>query len=285
MPKPRLGQHFLIDMSVLHKTLVAAELAPEDGVIEVGPGKGILTKQLVKLAGRVIALELDERLANGMHERLGHIANLEIRKADARYVSWPELSGELFSHGMQRIKLVANLPYYLATQMVLHALAPETNIATLVIMVQYEVAQRMLAQPGEKNYSSFSVAIQYLGLPRQIVKIPPSAFRPAPRVASAVVRIDRHPQPPIALQDPGAFFWLVREMFKHRRKTLRKCLIGSRSPITQEQWDAVLSEAGIDSQLRPESLSLPHFAHLTTSLLKHVPNFSSFLPPTSDLAE
>ncbi|NTV51486.1 MAG: ribosomal RNA small subunit methyltransferase A [Candidatus Firestonebacteria bacterium] len=269
MAKPRLGQHFLADTSFLTPILDAAEITPQDAVVEVGPGKGILTKALCAQAGHVLALELDERLANHLHERLGLKKNLEVRLQDARRVNWEETAAGLRARGFAQVKLVSNLPYYLATQMVIHALAAPQGCDRLVVMVQDEVARRMCAVPGGKDFSAYSVALQYYGVPSYIVKVPPQAFNPPPKVSSAVVRIDRRPAPPVVLSDPDAFFFIVHAMFTHRRKTVRRCLQGSAGVPGQADWDRALEKAGIDFRRRPETLSIEELANIVSALQAH----------------
>ncbi len=268
MAKPRLGQHFLKDASFLAKILKAAEVGPEDAVIEVGPGKGILTKALCRQAGLVLALELDERLADGLHERLGHLENLEIRKADARYVDWNTLGMELKQRGFAHLKLVSNLPYYLATQMVIHAMAAEHGVERLVVMVQEEVARRMDAVPGHKDYGAYSVAVQYYASTKYICTVPAKAFNPPPQVSSAVVRLDKRPAPALAVEDVDRFFYLVHAMFNHRRKTLRKCLTGAGGVPDQGAWDMIISRAGLDPSQRPETLSMEQLGRLYQESVK-----------------
>ncbi|MCK5241606.1 ribosomal RNA small subunit methyltransferase A [bacterium] len=266
MKKPKLGQHFLADYSYVLKAIQAAEIDEQDAIIEVGPGKGVLTKALLKKARHVIALELDERLANRLHEKLGHNDNLEIRLNDARYVDWSEINTELLQKGYQRVKLVANLPYYLASQMVIHVLAAKQSCNRIVVMVQDEVAKRMCAKPGTKEYSSFSIAVQYYGIPKYITKVPAGAFNPQPRVSSAIIRIDHREQPLVQVSDPNKFFFLVQAMFMHRRKTLRKCMQGIKNVPRQSEWEIALKGVSIDSQRRPETLSIQEIARLFTAI-------------------
>jgi len=262
---PKLGQHFLNDTRFIKPMLDAAALSEQDAVIEVGPGKGVLTKVLLKKAGKVLALELDERLAARLDEKLGEHANLEVRKADARRVAWPELVRELKAQGFADVKLVSNLPYYLATQMVIHALAAE-SVSRIVGMVQDEVARRMCGAPGTKDFSSYSVAVQYYGDPSYVIKVPPKAFLPPPRVSSAIVRIDRRQTPRVSVPDPERFFYLVHAMFTHRRKTVRNCLQGISNVPELPAWEAALAKAGIDPQRRPETLSMDEMAALVRAL-------------------
>jgi len=266
MKKPKLGQHFLIDRKYVGKAIQAAELKENDGVIEVGPGKGVLTKSLLKRAGYVLALELDQRLANRLHEKLGHFQNLEIRLQDARFVDWSAVSDELRQKGYQPVKLIANLPYYLASQMLIHVLAAENGCDRIVVMVQNEAAKRMCAEPGSKDYSAFTIAIQYYGIPKYLVKVLPQAFNPPPRVASALIRIDRRDKPLVEVKDPNQFFYLVHAMFTHRRKTLRKCLQGIKNVPALPVWEAALKAVGIDSHRRPETLSIQELSRLVAAL-------------------
>jgi len=266
LAKPRLGQHFLKDLSYLQPILKAAELGPQDAVIEVGPGKGALTRALTEHAGRVLALEVDARLADRLHERLGARTNLEVRQADARRLDWTALARELRVFGFSRVKLVSNLPYYLATQMVIHALAAPGGCDRLVVMVQDEVAQRMCAQPGGKDYSAYSVALQYYGLPTYVVRVPPKAFLPPPRVSSAVVRIDRRTEPPVSVADSERFLFIVHAMFTHRRKTVRRCLQGLTGLPAQPEWEHALAQAQVDPVRRPETLSVEELARIVNAL-------------------
>jgi 16S rRNA (adenine1518-N6/adenine1519-N6)-dimethyltransferase len=261
MKKPKLGQHFLSEYRYVLKAIQAAEIDDQDAIIEVGPGKGVLTKALLKKAKHVLALELDERLANRLHEKFGHNDNLEIRLKDARYIDWREMNAELLQSGYKRVKLVANLPYYLASQMVIHVLAANA-CDRIVVMVQDEVAKRMCAKPDTKEFSSFSVCVQYNGIPKYVTKVPPSAFNPPPRVSSAIVCIDRRKEPLVKVSDPDKFFFLVRAMFTHRRKTLRKCLQGTKNVPSLAEWETALKGVSIDSKRRPETLSIPEMANL-----------------------
>lgn len=273
MAKPRLGQHFLKDQRYIDKIMKAAELTEQDAVIEVGPGKGVLTKALCKEAGLVLALELDERLANGLHERLGHLPNLEIEKADARYIDWEQLTNRVRERGFRQVKLISNLPYYLATQMVIHALTPVHACERIVVMVQEEVARRMDALPGTKNYSAYSVAVQYYATTSYVITVPAKAFNPPPNVSSAVIRLDKREVPAVQVSNPDEFFFLVHAMFTHRRKTLRKCLQGSKGVPSQHEWDAIIAQSGIDPQRRPETLSMQEMADLfKNKQLEHVKN-------------
>lgn len=268
MAKPKLGQHFLKEERFVSKAVQAAELNQHDAVIEVGPGKGVLTKALCRSAGLVLALELDGRLADGLHARLGHLENLEIRQTDARTIDWQKLGSELAARGYQSMKLVSNLPYYLASQMVIHALAPSQGCQRIVVMVQAEVARRMNAEPGSKDYSAYTLAVQYYASTRLICTVPPKAFMPPPNVMSALICLDKRSQPALALADEDHFFYYVHAMFAHRRKTLRKCMQGATGAPSQAVWDEIIAQTKLDPKRRPETLTMQEFAQLIAAIKK-----------------
>jgi 16S rRNA (adenine1518-N6/adenine1519-N6)-dimethyltransferase len=262
MKKPRYGQHFLKHIHFAIKAVEEAELTSNEAVIEVGPGKGILTKYLLPKAGFVLTLEIESKFIDKLKEKFSGHENIEIRHADARFLEWDTLIDYLKGKGYARVKLVANLPYYMATQMVMHVLAAKAICSRLVVMVQDEVARRMCAPPGGKEYSSLSVAIQFYSTPRYVCKVPATAFAPPPLVSSAIVRLDRRVSPPVLVDSEEMFLYLVRQVFTHRRKTLRNCLQGLPQAPFQEKWEEALSAAGIDSQRRPETVSLEEFARI-----------------------
>lgn len=262
MKKPIYGQHFLKHIHFAAKAAEEADLTQEDAVIEVGPGKGVLTKYLLAKAGFVLALEIDQRFIEKLKEKFAGSQNFEVRHADARYIKWDEIIAGLRSKGHSQVKLVANLPYYMATQMVLHVLAAKMICNRLVVMVQDEVAKRMCAGPGGKEYSSLSAAVQYYSQPYYVCKVPAKAFAPPPLISSAIIRLDRRGSPAVRVENEEMFLYLIRLVFTHRRKTLRNCLQGLTQAPGQEKWEAALSAAGLDSQRRPETVSLEEFAVL-----------------------
>ncbi|MEW6517064.1 MAG: 16S rRNA (adenine(1518)-N(6)/adenine(1519)-N(6))-dimethyltransferase RsmA [candidate division FCPU426 bacterium] len=266
LKKPKYGQHFLKHIHYAMKAVEAAELSPEDAVIEVGPGKGVLTKYLLPKAGLVLALEIDSRFIDKLKEKFENHNNFEVRNLDARYISWDEVIGELREKGFKRIKLVANLPYYMATQMVMHVLASKARCDRLVVMVQDEVGRRLCSEPGSKDYSALSVAARYYSEPHYVCRVPAKAFNPPPLVSSAIIRLDKREAPQVHVSDEEMFLYLVRSAFTHRRKTLRKCLQGLERAPRQEYWESALARAGIDSQRRPETLSLQEFADINQAL-------------------
>ena len=245
-----LGQHFLTDRRVLARILEAADLSSEDTVVEVGPGRGILTRQLVKLARRVVAVEIDETLAARLPAKLGHPPNLTVLNADAR-------TADIGVEG--DYKLVANLPYYAANPIIRRFLEAARQPTRMVVMVQKEVAQSMTAPPG--RMTTLSVASQFYGSPRMVCAVPPRAFRPAPKVHSAVVSIDVNPEMRRRVDDESRFFKLVRAGFAAPRKQLRNSLAqGLR--VAGTEASELLSRVDIDARRRPGTLTVDEWIAL-----------------------
>ncbi len=253
-PRKALAQHFLVDSHILSRIVAAAQLASEDVVVEIGPGLGSLTRRLVSQVGRVVAVELDAALAASLPQRLGHPSNLTAVAADARTVSIAALVGEDTAY-----KVVANLPYYAANPIVRRFLEAEARPTLLVVMVQREVAHSMTAAPGEMTM--LSVATQYYAVPSLVCTVPPSAFRPPPKVTSAVVRLEPRPTPPVEVGDPAAFFALVRAGFAAPRKQLRNSLSQGLATASAEA-EQCLASAELDGRRRAETLSLEEWARL-----------------------
>ena len=255
MHKKALGQNFLVDHSFLEPVLSAAEISPDDTVMEIGPGLGALTRRLVERAKLVIAVEIDSRLAATLSRKMGNPPNLQVINADARFA---DLSGVL--EGAGRYKLVANLPYYAANPILRRFLeTEERKPSLLVVMVQKEVAESMVAKPGAMGL--LSVAIQVYGKPRIIYDVPPEAFNPPPKVNSAIVRIDIHQTPTVPKEDTKGFFDLVRAGFAAPRKQLRNSL-GLGLGVGSKDAQSLLERVSIDSKLRPEDLSLEDWQEL-----------------------
>ena len=247
-----LGQHHLVDAGVLSRILAAAELTEEDVVLEVGPGLGTLTRGLVERVSRVVAVEMDSRLAASLPQRLGHPANLVTIEADARTMDIGSLVGNEPGY-----KVVANLPYYAANPIVRRLLEAEPKPGLMVIMVQREVARVMVAEPGRMGL--LSVATQYYAQPALVCDVPPAAFRPPPKVMSGVVRLKIRPHPAVAVADREAFFDLVRAGFSAPRKQLRNSLshgLGLPGAVVGQ----LLEGLDLDGRRRAETLTLDEWA-------------------------
>jgi 16S rRNA (adenine1518-N6/adenine1519-N6)-dimethyltransferase len=249
-----LGQHFLVDNSILDRIAAAAELTPEDVVAEVGPGLGALTRRLVQQAGWVAAIEMDAELAASLPARLGNPSNLTVVEADARSVDIASLVGE-----ETRYKVVANLPYYAANPIIRRFLESEPRPSLMVVMVQREVAQSMIASPGEM--SILSVAVQYYAAPSLVCNVPPRAFRPPPKVTSSVVKLRLRERPAVEVADSAAFFMLVRAGFSAPRKQLRNSLAQGLG-VSGDEAGRLLAWAEVDGKRRAETLSLEEWAEI-----------------------
>jgi len=257
--KKGLGQNFLIDDSVLGDIVEGAEVNKEDFVIEIGPGFGTLTRALLKTAKKVCAIELDEMLFPILEEELKEFNNFELIHKDALKVDFNEVMGDEKS-----VKLVANLPYYLTTPIIVNLLTKGYDFKSLTIMIQKEVGERIDSEPNCKAYGAFSILVQYYCDTKILRLVPPSAFIPQPKVESIVIRLDRLKQPKVKVNDEALFFSIVRKSFNMRRKTLWNGVkdIG----IDKEDLLKCFEKANIDPKRRGETLSLQEFAALSDEI-------------------
>ena len=253
----KLGQNFLIDENVVRQIVAAAELSEADTVLEVGPGIGTLTQGLAESKARVVAVELDTRLLPVLATTLNGYDNVRVVHGDILKVNIME------EVGAPSFKVCANLPYYITTPIIFALLEKRLPMERLVAMVQKEVAERMAAQPGGKDYGALSVAIQYYTEPEIAFIVPPTSFIPAPAVDSAVIVCKRREKPPVEVCDEGLFFRVVKAAFSLRRKMLSNSL--KNMGIKSEQVAKWLELAGVDGKRRAETLSLEDFAKLTNS--------------------
>ena len=251
-PRKALGQHFLRDAGVLGKIVAATEVEAGDLVLEIGPGTGALTRRLVERGARVTAVELDSRLAGELPERLGHPTNLAVIEADARSLDL----GQALPPGAA-YKVVGNLPYYAANPIMRRFLEASEKPRLMVLTLQEEVAQSITAGPGRMGL--LSVAVQYYAQPRLVCRVPPQAFRPTPKVTSAVVRLDVRLRPAVDVGDEEGFFALVRGGFSAPRKQLRNSLAQGLG-IAADAASRVLEDASVEGNRRPATLSLDEWA-------------------------
>jgi 16S rRNA (adenine1518-N6/adenine1519-N6)-dimethyltransferase len=252
--KKGLGQHFLVDDGVLRTIIEAAELSPNDLVVEVGPGLGILTEELAKRAKKVIAIEVDNKLASALSQSLSHLSNLTIINADVLQVELGELGGADLGY-----KVVANLPYYIAAPVLRHFLESPVKPRRMVIMVQKEVAQSIAAAPG--RMSILSIAVQLYGKPTIVAYVPTHSFYPAPKVDSAILSIDVYEQPMADVEDVARFFQLVRAGFSAPRKQLKNSLALGLS-LPAESAAALLDRTQISPKRRAETLTIEEWTKL-----------------------
>lgn len=256
----KLGQNFLIDEDIVRRIVAAAELTPADTVLEVGPGIGTLTQGLAESGAQVVAVELDKRLLPVLDTTLAGYENVRIVSGDILQV---DIMREV---GAPDFKVCANLPYYITTPIIFALLEKRLPMERLVAMVQKEVAERMAAQPGGKDYGALSVAIQYYTEPEIAFIVPPSSFIPAPAVDSAVIVCKRRSQPPVQVCDEDLFFRVVKAAFSLRRKMLSNSL--KNMGVKSEQATRWLELAGVDGKRRAETLSLEEFARLTNTFFQ-----------------
>lgn len=259
-PNKRLGQNFLIDKNILQIIGDTAAVGPTDTVVEVGAGLGTLTGLLSQRAQKVIAIELDRGFIPVLRENLAAYDNVRIICGDILKL---DLKQEL-SSGDQEVKVVANLPYYITSAVIMKLLEEDIFLDKIVVMVQREVAQRLVARPGEKAYGILSLAVQYYTMPEIVKVVPATAFYPRPDVASAVVRLAVRQSPPVEVGNRDLFFRIIRGGFRQRRKTLLNSLQGEfRSDFTREELLGFLNKAGIDPVRRGETLHLDEYGQLS----------------------
>lgn len=268
--KKSLGQNFLVDRNILEKIVATANVTKNTGVIEIGPGFGALTEKLAQQARKVVAFEIDERLIPILHETLNNYDNVKIIHSDVLKANINAAIEEHFTR-KEDIMVVANLPYYVTTPILMKLLEEKLPIRGIVCMIQKEVAERIAAEPNSKEYGSLSIAVQYYAQVETSFIVPSTVFIPKPNVESAVIKLTRHEHPPIKVSDEPLFFEVIRAAFAQRRKTLVNNLTNNlRLQFSKQQIEAVLIEANIDPKRRGETLSIQEFATLTDGLKQHM---------------
>ena len=265
MFQKKFGQNFLIDTHVLEKIISAAGITKNDCVLEIGPGIGTMTQYLAENAGHVVAVEIDRNLLPILNETLADYDNVTVINEDILRVDIKALAEEY--NGGKPIKVVANLPYYITTPIIMGLFESGVPIDNITVMVQKEVADRMKEGPGSKDYGALSLAVQYYAEPEIVANVPPNCFIPRPNVGSAVIRLTRHKEMPVQVKDPALMFKIIRASFNQRRKTLQNGLgNASELPYTKEQIAAAIAEMGLTPTIRGEALSLAQFAQLSDIL-------------------
>lgn len=264
----KFGQNFLIDPHVLDKIIGAAGVTKEDMVLEIGPGIGTMTQYLAEAAGKVVAVEIDNNLIPILKETLADYDNITIINEDILKVDIKKLAEEY--NGGRPIKVVANLPYYITTPIIMGLFESNVPIDNITVMVQKEVADRMQVGPGSKDYGALSLAVQYYAEPYIVANVPPNCFIPRPNVGSAVIRLTRHKEMPVQVTDPKLMFRLIRASFNQRRKTLQNGLNNAPDiSFTKEQIIAAIESLGVPATIRGETLDLKQFAQLANYFTEH----------------
>ena len=264
----KYGQNFLIDIRVLDKIIAAAEITKDDVVLEIGPGIGTMTQYLAQAARQVIAVEIDANLIPILKETLQDYSNVVLLHNDILKVDITELARQ-YNQG-RPIKVVANLPYYITTPIIMGLFEKEVPVDNITVMVQKEVADRMQTGPGSKDYGALSLAVQYYAKPYLVANVPQNCFLPRPSVGSAVIRLTRYAAPPVQVKDTALMFRIIRASFNQRRKTLLNGL--SNSPeldFSKEQIAAAIEALKLPAAVRGETLTLNQFAQLADTLSQH----------------
>ncbi|MCI8270370.1 MAG: 16S rRNA (adenine(1518)-N(6)/adenine(1519)-N(6))-dimethyltransferase RsmA [Lachnospiraceae bacterium] len=257
----KYGQNFLIDTHVLDKIIAAANITKNDMVLEIGPGIGTMTQYLAEAAGQVVAVEIDDNLIPILEDTLKDCDNVTIIHDDILKVDLSHLATQ-YNSG-RPIKIVANLPYYITTPIIMSLFEKDVPVHNITVMVQKEVADRMQVGPGSKDYGALSLAVQYYAEPYLVANVPPNCFLPRPKVGSAVIRLTRYMKPPVIVQDSRLMFQLIRASFNQRRKTLQNGLYNyPELPFSKDQIAMAIADLGLPPAVRGETLTLAQFARL-----------------------
>ncbi len=264
--KKSLGQNFIIDANILRKMIHEAQIDQNSGVIEIGPGIGSLTEQLALAANKVVAFEIDQRLLPVLEDTLGDYDNIKVIHEDFLKADLHKTIHDQFEPGLS-LQIVANLPYYITTPILMNILEQKMPIERITVMLQKEVADRMAAVPNTKEYGSLSIAIQYYTEARIVMDVPKTVFIPQPNVISSVLQLEKRDQPLVEVSNEPLFFSIVKASFRHRRKTLRNNLVSYlKDSCTSDEINQVLQSAQIDGKRRGESLTIQEFAQLANEL-------------------
>lgn len=262
----KYGQNFLIDANILAKIVEAAQITKEDCVLEIGPGIGTMTQYLAEAADRVVAVEIDRELIPILEETLSPYDNVKVLCEDILKVDLAALAAE---NGGRPLKVVANLPYYITTPIIMALFESGMPLTSITVMVQSEVADRMQTGPGSKDYGALSLAVQYYAKPEVVARVPASCFLPRPNVDSTVVRLTRYEKPPVETADEAFLFAVIRASFNQRRKTLANGLANAGGlGVTRGQVETVLADMGLSTMVRGETFTLERFAELSDRLLQ-----------------
>ena len=261
----KFGQNFLIDAHVLNKIIASADITKDDCVLEIGPGIGTMTQYLAEAAGKVVAVEIDRNLIPILSETLADYENVTVINEDILKVDIAKLAEE--KNGGRPIKVVANLPYYITTPIIMGLFESHVPVESITVMVQKEVADRMQVGPGTKDYGALSLAVQYYAEPYIVANVPPNCFMPRPKVGSAVIRLTRHAQTPVQVENEKLLFQIIRASFNQRRKTLANGLKNYEGLLFEKETiEAAIAECGFSPSVRGEALSLEEFAKLANVL-------------------
>ena len=261
----KFGQNFLIDTHVLDKIIQSANITEDDMVLEIGPGIGTMTQYLAQAAGKVIAVEIDKNLIPILEDTLSGYDNVRVINEDVLKLDLKKLADE--ENNGKPVKVVANLPYYITTPIIMGLFENEVPVESITVMVQKEVADRMQTGPGSKDYGALSLAVQYYAKPEIVANVPPNCFMPRPKVGSAVIRLTRHQNPPVTAKDEKLMFRIIRASFNQRRKTLVNGIRNSGDfSLSKEESEDVFNRCNLPLNIRGEALTLEQFAMLANCI-------------------
>ncbi len=264
-----LGQNFLINQNVVDNIVGCSNITKDDLVIEIGPGLGTLTKELLEKAGKVICIELDKKMVKILTERFSLYDNFELINNDVLQVKLNKIiSEEKGKHGYKSAKIVANLPYYITTPIIMKLLEDRLDLESITVMIQKEVADRLIATPGEKNTGAITYSVYYYATSEAILEVPNDSFIPEPEVTSKVIKLTLRKEPPVEVKSKGVMFKIIKSAFMQRRKTLLNALTNTKVFMSKEEGMKILNELGLDENIRAEKLTLENFSEITNKILE-----------------
>ena len=264
-----LGQNFLISEQVVNEIVESSKIDKEDLVIEIGPGLGTLTKYLLEKAGKVIGIELDKKMVEILQDRFKLYHNFELYQQDVLKIDLKHLiKKEKENTNIKKVKIVANLPYYITTPIIMKLLEEKLDLESITVMIQKEVADRLIAIPGEKETGAITYAVYYYAIAEAILEVPKESFIPEPEVTSKVIKLNIRKEPPIEVQDKELMFKIIKSAFMQRRKTLINALNNAKIFQNKEEGNQILESLKLDESVRAEKLTLENFADITNRILK-----------------
>ena len=267
-----LGQNFLINQQVVDNIVESSQITKEDLVIEIGPGLGTLTKELLERAGKVICIELDKKMIKILMDRFSLYENFEIIHGDVLQIRLNKIiKEEKEKNGFQSAKIVANLPYYITTPIIMKLLEDRLDLESITVMIQKEVADRLIAIPGERETGAITYSVYYYATAEGIMEVPNDSFIPEPEVTSKVIKLTLRKEPPVEVKSRGVMFRIIKSAFMQRRKTLLNALTNTKVFMSKEEGLRILKELHLDENVRAEKLTLQDFAEITNKILVDEP--------------
>ena len=263
-----LGQNFLINQNVVDKIIESSHITKQDLVIEIGPGLGTLTKELLENAGKVICIELDKKMINILTDRFSLYKNFEVIHGDVLKIKLNKIiKEEKEKNGFQSVKIVANLPYYITTPIIMKLLEDRLELESITVMIQKEVADRLIAIPGEKETGAITYSVYYYATAEGVLEVEKDSFIPEPEVTSKVIKLTLRKEPPVEVKSRGVMFKIIKSAFMQRRKTLLNALTNTKVFMSKEEGLRILKELQLDENVRAEKLTLNDFAEITNKIL------------------